>query len=125
MQGHFYQPQYQPEISAEEKTWAMLCHLAGLAVLVIPFGNIFGPLILWAMKKDQSTWVNAHGREALNFQLSLTIYALLSLPLIFVLIGIPMLLACGLGGFILPIIAGVRAGNGERFRYPLTIRFFG
>jgi len=54
----------------DDRTWAMLCHLSGLAGYVVPFGNIFGPLIIWLIKRDQSWFVDDQGKEALNFQIS-------------------------------------------------------
>jgi uncharacterized Tic20 family protein len=79
----------------DDRTWAMLCHIAGLAGYVIPLGNIFGPLIIWMIKKDQSWFVNDQGKEALNFQISLTIYLIVACLAILIIIGI----------FLIPVIA--------------------
>ncbi|HET7615333.1 MAG TPA: DUF4870 domain-containing protein, partial [Bacillales bacterium] len=63
------------------------------------------------------------GKEALNFQISFTIYAIISGILMLVLIGFVLLLVIGVVWFILVIVATVRAGEGRVYRYPLTIRF--
>lgn len=112
-----------PEESTK-RTWAMLCHLTALAQYIgIPFGHIIGPLIIWLVKKDQMPEVDAHGKESLNFQISMSIYAAVSAILIFVVIGIFLLIAIGILDLIFIIIASVKAYNGEFYRYPLTIRF--
>ena len=106
-----------------EKTAAMLCHLTALAGLVVPFGNILGPLIVWLVKRDESPLVDREGKESLNFQISMTIYLLCSVLLIVVIVGIPLLMVIGLIDLILTILAAVKTSNGETYTYPLTIRF--
>jgi len=110
------------EYSSEEKNWALVCHLAALAVF-LPFGSIVGPLIIWLIKKDEFPLVDDQGKEALNFQISMFIYEVLCIPLVFIVIGIPILIALVLINLILIIIAAVHAGRGERYRYPLAIKF--
>lgn len=108
----------------EEKTYGMLCHLLAFSGLIIPLGNILGPLIVWLLKKDQSSYVDMHGKESLNFQISNTIYTIISGLLIFVIIGFittPLLFVFWL---VFTIIASIRASEGNSYRYPLTIRFF-
>jgi uncharacterized Tic20 family protein len=104
----------------------MFCHLAALVgyFVPIPCANIIGPLIVWQVKKDQYPFVDAQGREALNFQISVTIYELVCVPLIFVFcIGVPLMVAIGIAALVLVIIAAVKANSGAAYRYPLTIRF--
>ena len=72
------------EIGKDERMWAMFCHLSS-------FAHIFGPLIIWLIKREEMPLVDDQGREALNFQISITIYALICVPFMFVLVGIPML----------------------------------
>ncbi|HHX87521.1 MAG TPA: DUF4870 domain-containing protein [Firmicutes bacterium] len=110
-------------LSQEEKTFGMLVHLSALAGYFIPAGNIFGPLIVWLIKKDQLPYVDQQGKEAINFQISILIYAVVSAVLILVLIGVVLLIVVGLFNLIYIVIASVKANNGEDFRYPLTIRF--
>ena len=107
----------------DDRTWALLAHLSALAGYVIPFGNIVGPLIVWLIKKDQSWFVNDQGKEALNFQISVTIYLIISAILVFVVVGIVLVIAVAVGALILVIVAAVRANEGVSYRYPLTMRF--
>ncbi|MGC8484501.1 MAG: DUF4870 domain-containing protein [Candidatus Baltobacteraceae bacterium] len=106
-----------------EKTAAMLCHLTALAGVIIPFGNLLGPLIVWLVKRDESPLVDREGKESLNFQISMSIYALISAVFILLFVGFPMLVAVGLLDLILTIVAAVKTSNGESYTYPLTIRF--
>lgn len=107
---------------AQERTWGMLAHLTALSGFVIPFGFIVGPLIIWLIKKDESAFVDDQGKEALNFQISIIIYAVVSSLLILVVIGIFLLIAIGILDIVFVIIASVKANSGERYRYPLTLR---
>jgi uncharacterized Tic20 family protein len=112
-----------PAQSSDERTWAMVTHLSALAGYAIPFGHVFGPLLVWILKRETLPAVDEHGKESLNFQLSCTIYAVVSLILIVVGIGILLLLAVAVFDLVFIIIAAVKAYNGESYRYPLTIRF--
>ena len=108
----------------EERTFAMLCHLSALAMFIgVPFGNIVGPLIVWLLKKDQYPLVDAQGREALNFQISMTIYMVISGLLIVVVIGLILIPALLIAELVLIIRAAVQVSDGISYRYPLTIRF--
>ena len=98
----------------EERNWAMFCHLGGLAYF-IPFGSIIVPLILWSMRKDVSPLVDREGKKALNFQISFTIYMLISTILVFVFIGVFFLIILGLLNLIFVIIAVVKTLNNEEF----------
>lgn len=114
-------------LPAEERNWAMLCHLSALlGFVLVPSANVFAPLIVWLLKKNDSAFIDEHGRESLNFHISLWIYGLISSLLWFTIILIPLVLliwaAIYLGGLIYSIIAGLKASNGEHFRYPLTLR---
>ena len=109
-------------LSKEEKNWAMFCHLSGLAGILIPLGNIIAPLIIWVLKRDEMPFLNDQGKEALNFQISVTIYLFVSAILILVIVGIFLLIAIGLFSTIFTIIAAINAADGKKYRYPLTIR---
>lgn len=106
----------------DERTWAMLAHLLALTGTVIPLANIIAPLVIWQIYKDRSAYVTYHAKESLNFQITVAIAATISLILIFVLIGIVLIWVVGLAALILTIIAGIRANNGENYRYPFTLR---
>lgn len=116
------QGQFQGASTQDERTWAMFCHLSTLAGWVIPFANLIGPLIIWLVKKDQYPMVQDQGKEALNFQINMTIYETVCLVLCLVLIGIPLLIAVTVFDVVMTIIAAMRASSGEWYRYPLTIR---
>jgi uncharacterized Tic20 family protein len=103
--------------------WAMFCHLSGLAGYVFPFGNIIAPLVIWILKKEEFPLVNDQGKEAINFQISMTIYIIAAIILIFLIIGIPLLIILGLFDLLMIIIASIKANEGVEYRYPLTIRF--
>ncbi len=107
-------------VSNDEKNWAMLCHLGGL-VHFLPFGQIIVPMIIWMVKKEELPFVDDQGKEALNFQISMLIYYLICIPLIFIVIGIFLLAMLGLINLILVILAAVKAQQGEAFRYPLSL----
>ncbi|MEI7771007.1 MAG: DUF4870 domain-containing protein [Chloroflexales bacterium] len=110
-------------VSADERNTAMACHLVSFLGYLIPFADLIATIVIWSSKKDQSAFVREHGAEALNYQISFYIYALISLVLTFVLIGFLMLAALTIFDITVTIIAAVKASNGERYRYPLTIRF--
>jgi uncharacterized Tic20 family protein len=117
-------PNPQPPPVRQDRTLDATCHFLSFAGLIgIPFGNILGPLILWAIKKDEMPSVNEHGKESVNFQLSMTIYTIIAGLSILILIGFVLLPAIIVLNIVLVIIAGVKAANGEFYRYPLTIRF--
>ena len=112
-----------PQVSKDEQNWAMICHLSALAGFLVPFGNIFGPLIVWLLKRAEFPMVEVHGKEALNFQIAVAIAVAICIPLIFVLIGIPLMFIIGIGALIMTVIAAVKVSNGNfDYRYPLSIR---
>jgi uncharacterized Tic20 family protein len=110
-------------VTESERNWSMLCHLTGLAGYFFPFGGIIGPLICWLSRKDESAWIDIHGKNSLNFQLSILLYVAFAIPLCFILVGIPIIAALGMLKVVCTIIAGVKAQKGEIFRYPLVIPF--
>ncbi|MBW3595077.1 MAG: DUF4870 domain-containing protein [Actinobacteria bacterium] len=112
-----------PPAPTPDRTFPMLCHLTAFSGFVVPLGNIWGPLVVWLIKKDENPDVDAHGKESLNFQISITIYSIVFFILSFLLIGLPFLIAAGVFWFIVVIVASVRASAGDFYRYPLTIRF--
>ena len=109
----------------DEKLWAMLCHLGALGggMIGIPLGNILVPLIIWLIKKDEYELEADQGKEAVNFQLSILLYTVASLPLCFVFVGFILIPAVIIFSLVFTIIAAVKANDGERYRYPLCIRF--
>lgn len=106
----------------EERNWAMLCHLSTFAGYLIPLANIFAPLVVWAIKREGNPLVDDQGKEAMNFQISITLYVLVALLFSLILIGIPVLLGLLIADLVLTLIAAVKAGDGETYRYPATLR---
>ncbi len=108
----------------DARNWAMICHLSGLVGFVMPFGNVLGPLIVWAIKKDDHPFINDQGKEALNYQLTMTLCLIVSAILILVVIGILLISVLCIYILFMIIIASINANDGVYYRYPLTIRFF-
>lgn len=111
------------QLTNDERNWGMLSHIAAFAGLIIPIGNIIGPLVVWLMKRHESDFVGHHGKESLNFQISITMYLIVSALLTLILIGFFLLIAVFIADLVLIIIAAIRASNGEQYSYPFTIRF--
>jgi len=108
----------------QNKQLIVLTHLSQLATLVIGFGSLILPLILWMTNKGKIYEMDAHGKSILNFQISLIIYALLCIPLILLLgLGLLGLIALGVISLIFPIINAVKASKGETPKYPLSLNF--
>jgi uncharacterized Tic20 family protein len=103
-------------------THEVLCHVLSFAGLVIPFGNIVGPLVFWLWKKAENPAVDEHGKEVLNFQISMTIWTLISLASMFVFVGFILAPIAVITNIVLTIIGSIKASNGELYQYPLTIR---
>jgi uncharacterized Tic20 family protein len=113
-----------PPTTGETRTWCILCHASALLGLVFHFlGHLLGPLIVWLAKRGDSAAIDAHGKESLNFQLSMLIYDVIAGILCVVLIGIPLLIALWVANTVLVIVASIRASEGQLYRYPFTIRF--
>jgi uncharacterized Tic20 family protein len=113
-----------PVTPSNTRTWTVLCHASALLGLFFHFlGHIFGPLIVWLLKRGDAPEIDAHGKESLNFQLSMLIYDAVAFILCFVLIGIPILIVLWVLNTVLVIVASIKASEGQLYRYPLTIRF--
>ncbi len=120
--------------SAEEKQWAMFAHLSALVGGILTsgwagsIGCFIGPLVIWLVKKDTLPFVDDQGKEALNFNITVGIVFLALLILSIVTFGIglivavPLWIIIGIAWLVFTIIAAVKANNGERYRYPLTLR---
>jgi len=84
---------------------------------------LIGPLIVWLVKRGDSPEIDAHGKESLNFQISMLIYDAIAALLCIILIGIPILIILWVLNTVLVIIASIKASEGKLYRYPFTIRF--
>ena len=110
-----------PAPTADERQWGMIAHLSALVASVVGF-PLLGPLIVWLTKGKESAWVEQHAKEALNFQITVTAALWISAFLVICIVGIFMLPVIGLAALVLTVMAGIKANNGEMYRYPATIR---
>ncbi len=127
--------------SNQVRTWSMLCHLGALAGFFFWLGNILGPLIIWQIKKNELPEIDEHGKASVNFQLTILIINIIARIILVGTFGVGIFwgnpifaIGSGFGWFtilavinlvawILAIVAGIRANNGEFYRYPFSIRF--
>ncbi|MBA2272218.1 MAG: DUF4870 domain-containing protein [Chthoniobacterales bacterium] len=106
------------------RTWTALCHASALLGVFLHFpGHVIPPLVVWLLKRDESPEIDAHGKEALNFQISMLIYNAIAAVFCIVLIGFLILPVLWILNAVFVIIAAIKASDGELYRYPLTIRF--
>ena len=122
------EPQREPELpptgTQNVRTWTVLCHASALLGFLIPLGgHILAPLVVWLIKRADSTEIDEHGKEALNFQISMLIYSIVAGILVLVLIGFVLLPILHVLNVVFVILASLRASEGQMYRYPLTIRF--
>lgn len=130
------------EIDKNARTWATICHLSALIMLVgVPLGNILGPLVIWLAKRQEYEFVDDQGKEALNFQITFTLVEIALFVLIFLLVfGAPLrhepnailpviflpAILIMMGLFVLNtglvIMAAIRSNEGTSYRYPFTLR---
>lgn len=107
-----------------DKNLLVITHLTQLLNFISGFGGLIVPLILWLTSKDKVVGMDEHGRAAVNLQITLILYGVLSIPAILLLgLGILTLIGVGILGLVLPIINAIRASNGESPSYFLTITF--
>jgi uncharacterized Tic20 family protein len=111
------------QYSESERNWAMLCHLSSFAGYIFPFFGIIGPLIVWLSRRTDSEWIDVNGKASLNFQLSVLLYSVLCIPLMFMIVGFFFYFALTVLELICVVIASIRAAQGIEFRYPLSIPF--
>jgi uncharacterized protein len=118
-------PSSNPDSQA--RMWCMLCHLAG----IVPCIPCLLTVLVWQLKKGEFPAVDVHGKRALNFQISvfLVMVALMivSVVLSFIHLGFLVHLlmpVIGLGALVLMILAGIKANNGEDYKYPWSLELF-
>jgi len=106
-----------------ERTWGMLAHLSALVGLVFPLvGNILGPLLVWLTKRDQSAFIAAHAKEALNFNITVTLAGVVCLFLALIFIGFLLGMALFIAWLVMTLVAAIRASEGVPYHYPLSLR---
>ena len=118
----------------EERQWAMFAHLSALlgGLLTSGWGGsigfFIGPLVIWLMKKDTMPFVNDQAKEALNFAITVSLACVVLLMLTILSLGIgalltiPLMMVIGIAALVFFIIAGVKANQGTRYRYPVSLR---
>lgn len=106
----------------EARKWALLAHLSGFLGCLIPMGNLIGPLLIWQLKKDAHPFIDDQGKEAMNFQITVTIAALICAALMLILIGLLLIWVVVIGAVVLMIIAAIKANEGQAYRYPFCWR---
>jgi uncharacterized Tic20 family protein len=109
-------------LDSETRNWGMACHFASFSGFVIPFFSFLGPLIIWLIKKDEMAYVDHHGKESLNFQITILLAYIACFVLTFFIIGIFLFFAVFIFWLIMTVVAGVKASSGEYYRYPLCLR---
>jgi uncharacterized protein len=109
--------------SSNVRMWTVLCHASALAGFFVPWaGHILGPLIVWLAKRGDAAEIDEHGKESLNFQISMLIYNLIAGVLCLVLIGFVILGILHILNLVLVIVASIQASEGKLYRYPITVR---
>ena len=112
----------EPIGEKEERQWAMFAHLGTFSSMFVPLGNFIAPIVVWQMKKHESDFVVEQAKESLNFQITLILYFIISIPLCFIIIGFFLIFALVIFGLIMVIVAGIKANDGMDFCYPMTLR---
>ena len=127
METSYPQPPPLPVIAPavpNVRTWTALCHASALLGVFLHFpGHLLAPLIVWLIKRDESPEIDAHGKEAVNFQISMLIYNIVAAVFCLILIGFVFLAILWVLNAVFVIIAAIQASDGKFYRYPMTIRF--
>jgi len=108
--------------TSNEKQWALASHLGTLIGYVVPFGNIIVPLVIYLSKKDESEVIADQARESLNFQITCTIFIIISVIMLLVLIGFVLLPVAILFQLIFVVLAAIVVDKNKLYRYPISIR---
>ena len=109
---------------ANVRTWCAFTHASAILGVFLHFpGHLLPPLILWLIKRDESPELDAHGKEAVNFQISMLIYNLVAAEFCLILVGFLFLAILWILNTVFVIIAAIQASDGKFYRYPMTIRF--
>ncbi len=107
----------------EQNAFCLMFHLSQLTSMILPGAGIVLPIIMWATNKDEFPIIDQHGRNILNWSLSLLIYLIISIPFMALFVGIVSFFALLILNLVFVIIAAVKANEGVVWRYPLSINF--
>ncbi|RAJ26467.1 hypothetical protein LX77_00716 [Gelidibacter algens] len=111
-------------IMREDRTLIVITHLSQLITLLTGFGSLILPLILWVTQKEKVYQMDSHGKNIINFQLSMIVYCIICVPLILLFgLGILGFIVLGIVSVVFPVINAIKASNGETPRYPLSFNF--
>ena len=111
-------------LSRDARKWAMICHIVALVGLLgNGIGFLVGPLVVWLIKREDDPFIDEQGKEAVNFQLTMLLAVIVSIVLVVVVIGFFLLFVLAVVMTVFPIIAAIKANNGEHYRYPLSFKF--
>ena len=108
----------------QARTWAMALHFSQFAVFAVPIAGIIAPIVIWQIKKDEYPEIDEHGKNVANWLISSFIYTLVSAILTVAVIGFALLLVLLVLDVVYPIVGGIKANNGETWKYPGSITFF-
>lgn len=103
-------------VKNEEKLLASAIYVLSL------FAPVLGPLVIWLIKKDESSFIDYHGKEYFNFLISYFVYFLISGILTIIIIGIIGLWVLGIMAFVFTIVAAIKAYEGQEYRIPWIFR---
>src|SRR5438128_10652591 len=112
--------------SSNVRSWNILCHASALFGVFLHFpGHLLGPLIVWLAKRDDSPEIDAHGKESLNFQISMLVYNGIAAVFCLVLVGFAFLAVLWVLNAVFVIVASIQASDRKLYRYPMTTRSIG
>ena len=124
MESHDPTPQQANSTERDARMWAMLLHLSLFAGYLVPFAGLIAPIVIWQVQKDSMPEIDAHGKVVANWIISHIIYFAISILLVFVVIGIPLVIVLSVLMIVFPIVGCIKASNGEVWSYPMSIKFF-
>jgi uncharacterized Tic20 family protein len=106
----------------DDRTWGMIAHLSALVGVIIPFGSVIAPLVIWLVKKDQSAFVAENAKEALNFNITVAVVGIVCWILVFIFVGVLLAIVLAIYWLVMTIIAAIKANEGNIYRYPISVR---
>lgn len=114
-----------PGPTSDDRTWGTMAHASALIAMLVGGLMVLGPLVVWLVKKDQSPYVAHHGREALNFQITMLIVFAVLVAVGFATCGIGFIAlpVAAVVNIVLTIIGAMKANEGVLWTYPFALRF--
>ena len=114
----------EPQVQDWEKTWGVFTHLTLFALFVFPV-PVVPALVMWLIRRHESPYADDHGKEAVNFQITLVVYGVACFLLSFICVGYVLGAMVAVFGYVFSVIAAITAGKGRYYRYPMCLRFVG